>query len=43
LTKWSKKKREAYTLGSKAFSRRIGIESESEADSDFDSEWLNWG
>lgn len=38
MTKWSKKKREEYTLGSKAFSRRIGIESESEAESGFDSE-----
>jgi hypothetical protein len=38
LTKWSKKKREAYTLGSEAFSRRFGLESESEAESGFDSE-----
>jgi hypothetical protein len=36
LTKWSKKDREEYTLGSKAFGRRIGMETDSESDSELE-------
>jgi hypothetical protein len=38
LTKWSKKDREEYTLGSKAYSRRIEMDSDSDSGSGSDSE-----